>query len=478
MPDLSLHNIDQISNDVRREEITFSHLLEDLIDHICCDVEYEMQAGLDFYQAYQKVKQKMGSSRRIKEIQEETLYSVDSKYRKMKNTMKFSGIAGTILFGFATVLKIQHWPGAGILMTLGAMILALVFMPSASVVLWKETHNKKKLVLIISGFITSFFFILGTLFKVQHWPVAGWLLLGAAVSAVFFFLPALLSDRLKENGMNRKRSIYIIGTAGLIFYTMGMLFKIQHWPTSASLSVLGLLFLGVIALPLYTWHTWKEEQEITSKFIFIVIASLIVIVPGALINLSLQSMYDNGYFPHMEQQQRLFEARQKNNTIMLARYHDSLNFQQMELVDAKTSALIDHIADLKKQMVEESEGKPGEPLKNPSSVIKTDMGYKIIYKDLSRPFRTEPARDYLLPGTSARKELTAMVSEYVSYISTLVSTDEAGKLGQLMDLSAYLPGTDMQEGDLYMMSSLHSLEILQNNLLTVESRLFEKIANQ
>ena len=35
MPELSLNHIDQISRDVNREEIRFSHLLEDLIDHIC-----------------------------------------------------------------------------------------------------------------------------------------------------------------------------------------------------------------------------------------------------------------------------------------------------------------------------------------------------------------------------------------------------------------------------------------------------------
>src|SRR5512137_2514882 len=103
MPELSLRNIDQIANDIRKEEISFSHLIDDLIDHVCCDVEFEMKAGFDFPQAYQRVKHKMGSPRRLREIQEETLYSVDSKYRKMKNTMKFSGIAGTIIFGCAAL---------------------------------------------------------------------------------------------------------------------------------------------------------------------------------------------------------------------------------------------------------------------------------------------------------------------------------------------------------------------------------------
>ena len=169
MPELSFQNIEDITLDIRRQEITFSHLADDLIDHVCCDVENEMQNGLGFTEAYKRVKQRMGPGR-IKEIQEETLYAVDSKYRKMKNTMKISGIAGTIMFGFATLFKIQHWPLAGPMMVLGAFILAFIFMPSALVVLWKETHNRKKLFLFISGFVTGMLFIFGTLFKIQHWP--------------------------------------------------------------------------------------------------------------------------------------------------------------------------------------------------------------------------------------------------------------------------------------------------------------------
>ena len=60
MPELTLHHIEQISRDIRKQEIVFSHLLEDLIDHVCCDVEQEMQSGLNFTEAYQGVKQKMG----------------------------------------------------------------------------------------------------------------------------------------------------------------------------------------------------------------------------------------------------------------------------------------------------------------------------------------------------------------------------------------------------------------------------------
>jgi hypothetical protein len=475
MSDLSLRNIDQISTDIRNEEISFSHLLDDLIDHVCCDVEYEMQSGLDFHDAYRRVKQKMGSGRRIREIQEETLYSVDSKYRKMKNTMKISGIAGTLIFGCAALLKIQHWPGAGILLTLGAMILAFIFMPSTIGVLWKETHNRKKLFLFISGFLAGFLFIAGTLFKIQHWPAAGYILTLSIVTTIFLFLPSLLSSRLSDPENSQKRPVYIFGTAGAIFYVLGMLFKIQHWPASAVLMVLGLILLGFIALPWYTRICWKEDPNVSSAFIFMVIGSLLIIVPGALINLSLQSMYDNGYYPHLKQQQALFETRQASQKSLLKSYHDSLGFQKMQQADSRTAEVIALIDDIGKQMIEESEGEPGKPAVNPSAMIKTGEGYKIVYTSLSRPFHIQPARDFLVPESPSRQKLNASINSYINYLSAVLPPSDFQKLKSLLEPSLYLPEKDQGELKITMISSLHSLEILKNNLLIAESRVLENI---
>ena len=264
MPELSIQNIERISRDVKKQEIIFSHLFDELIDHICCDVENEMQDGLTFPEAYSKVRQKIGS-RRIKEIQEETLYAVDTKYRHMKNTMKISGIAGTVLLGFGALFKIQHWPLAGVMMTLGAVTLALVFMPSALGVLWKETHSRKKLFLFVSAFLAGMCFILGTLFKIQHWSGADIIIILAALFGIFFFVPALLVSKLQDQENKFKKPVYILGAIGLICYIAGMFFKIQHWPLAAMLMVLGMIILCVIVFPWYTWISWKEESHISSE---------------------------------------------------------------------------------------------------------------------------------------------------------------------------------------------------------------------
>jgi len=476
MPELSLQNIDQISHDIRRQEIIFSHLLADLIDHVCCDVENEMQSGLDFSEAYRRVKQKMGS-RRIKEIQEETLYAVDTKYRQMKNTMKISGIAGTVLLGFGALFKIQHWPLAGAMTTLGAVTLALVFMPSALGVLWKETHSGKKLFLFISAFLAGMFFILGTLFKIQHWPAAGIILSLAALFGVVFFIPALLFSKLQEQENKPKRPVYIIGAIGAICYAAGMFFKIQHWPLAATLTVSGMIILYVIVLPWYTWLTWKEENIISPKFIYMIIGLFAIIIPGALINLNLQRNYEEGFYSHQAQQKALCTSLYKYNNSIMIMYHDSLYYPQMEQLHAKTVSLLTLIGDIQTKMVQESEGEPGKPAVSTDQISKTETGTEIQYNMLTKPFYRIPVRDFLIPGSSSREKLNSAVAEYTKYISELLPGKDLQKYTGLIEPSVYIPGTIPDRTTISLMSGLHSLELLKNNLLAIESNMLEHVAN-
>ena len=475
MPELTLHHIDQISDDIKREEIIFSHLLEDLIDHVCCDVEYEMKTGLNFAEAYKRVKQKMGS-RRLKEIQEETLYAVDTKYRYMKNTMKISGVAGTILFGFAALFKIQHWPMAGVMMTLGAFILAFILLPSSLSVLWKETHNRKRLFLVISAFIAGMLLIIGILFKIQHWPMAGSILTLAVLSCILFFIPALALSKLSDQENRVKRPAYILGAAGTILFAAGMLFKIQHWPLATLFIILGIILLGFLAFPMFTSLTWKEENHISSMFIFMVIGLLLIVVPGAMITLNLQRSYQVYYYPHNDQQTALYNYLSTYNNSLISKYHDSLTYVKMEQLHTKTTGMLGVISSIQEKMVQESEGQSGKPAVSSTQIIQTNTGQEILYGKLSRPFDQRPARVFLMPGCIARKELNSSIAEYESYLTNIASAEDLLKYKKMFDTETFLPDGNPEKGDLSLMSALHSLEIMKNGLLTVESCILNKAA--
>jgi len=467
MPELSINDIEKISRDIRKEEITFSHLLEDLIDHVCCDVEYEMAAGLSFSEAYNRVRKKIGS-RRLKEIQEETLFEIDSKYRKMKTTMKITGIAGTIIFGLAALFKIQHWPGAGVMITLGAFILAFVFMPSALGVLWKETHNTRKLFLFVSSFIAAVFFILGTLFKIQHWPGAGLILALAAFSGIFLFLPAIMVHLFSDQERRNKRGVYIIGAAGFVLYVLGMFFKIQHWPLATFLNTLGLILIGAIAMPWYTFITWKDEKHVNARFLYIIIGLLLIVMPGALLNLSLQYSYEDYFYPNLNRQQLLNQYLYSDINSKVLSYKDSVAYPHLEQLHSRTVEVLGTISNIGVKMVQESEGQPGNPAISPAQIKQTESGPEIQFKSLTKAFIPAPVVDFLLPVSSARQELDSVIKEYIKFVSDLIPGEDTQKYLSLLTTSDYLPA-DQKGKPFSMISGLHSLEILKGNLLTAES---------
>jgi len=474
MPELTLQHIDRITRDVRKQEIIFSHLADELIDHLCCDIESEMDSGLTFIEAYRKVKQKMGS-RRLKEIQEETLYAVDTKYRKMKNTMKISGIAGTVILGFAALFKIQHWPAAGIMLTLGALILAFVFMPSALGVLWKETRSGNKLVLFLSAFFAGGFFILGTLFKVQHWPAAGLILTLAAFFAIFFFIPSLLLNRFRYEENKQKRPVYVIGALGLIFLSAGLFFKMMHWPLASILMASGLPLIFFIALPWYTWITWKDEEHISSAYLYIAIGSLAVMVPATLLNLNLQYSYEEGFYQHQEQQEVLNKHLFKNNSQMVLNYTDSLNNQLIKELHSATNNLTKLVDAIQIKMIKEAENSAGAPAAATDRILRGDTGTDIQYRLLSMPYDPGPVISFLKPGSPDRMELNKAVLDYRNLISGIVTGLPGVDKFNIPDPAGILPFDFSEYTSPSLMSGLHTLEVLKTSLLSVEANIINTL---
>ena len=471
MPELSLQHIERIARDIRMQEIIFSHLADELIDHLCCDVESEMERGLSFNEAYRRVRQKMGSER-LRDIQEETLYAVDTKYRIMKNTMKISGIAGTVLLGFAALFKVQHWPAAGIMLTLGALILAFVFMPSALVVLWKETRSGNRLVLFLSAFLAGGFFIIGTLFKVQHWPSAGIILTLAAMFAVFMFLPALLHNRFRHGGNRQKRTVYVIGFLGSVILIAGLFFRIMHWPLASVMTGIGLPVVFIIALPWYTWLTWKDEEHITSAYLYLVIGSLAILVPAVLLNLNVQYSYEDGFFKHQEQQNALSGYLLKNNDQLAASCSDSLKRNQVEELHFATIGIVRLVDAIKIRMVRAAESKPGSPDADISHIMN---GKEIRHTLLSRPFHPGPMVSFLRPGCPSRLELDKAIMDYTNLLSEMIPDLYNGEKPDIPDLAGILPSDIEENAPPSLMSGLHTLEMLRNSLLAVEANMLNRI---
>lgn len=274
-----------ITETIDKADISFSHLRDELIDHMCCEIEYQMEEGLNFLQAFNGIKTKIGI-RELQKVQENTLLLIDKKYRIMKTTMKIFGVVAPILMALGALFKIQHWPGAGVMLTLGFFLLTFVFLPSAIYVSYREVSNRTRLFTHLSGFFAGFLFAISFLFKIQHWPGANIAMLVAAAITGFCFIPSFFIHQIRQATTNSKKVALGFGLFGSFIYLAGFLFKVNHWPGATMLLTGGAMLLIAIAFPVFIIAHYKHYENVSNRFIFLTFAVIWFIVPTLLIALN------------------------------------------------------------------------------------------------------------------------------------------------------------------------------------------------
>ena len=353
---LDIEKIGLIESIVEKEELHYSHLKEDLVDHICCDIEVLMDGGMKFKEALKKVKKEIGIGG-LKKIQESTLFLIDKKYRKMKRTMRIFGLVSPTLMSLGGLFKIQHWPGAGIMLTLGAILLSFVFLPSALIVMYKETQSKKRVLVYVAGFIGAFAYILGVLFKIQHWPGAGILLTIGLGFLALVFLPSLLVSKCMDETNKKLIPIWIITFSSILIWILGLLFKIMHWPGASVLLLTGMSFIVVIAIPAYFLIALKDYNYIKGSFIFLVIAITEVLLTSGLMQLNVASNFMNSFVDTENNLMTTIQYLDVKNSQFIEVQSDSTVTAQFAQIKSKTDYLATNfIQGLKVEIIRTIEG--------------------------------------------------------------------------------------------------------------------------
>ena len=57
-----------------------------------------------------------------------------------------------------------------------------------------------------------------------------------------------------------KLAMYILGTVSSMLFVIGALFKIQHWPGAGVMLTLGLAAFGAIFIPLFAIYHYKKSE--------------------------------------------------------------------------------------------------------------------------------------------------------------------------------------------------------------------------
>lgn len=231
MVELSKNQVQYILKDIHRNGIQNEDLAHNLLDHICCILEEELDDTHSFETHYPLVFKRF-FKREMVEIEEETqLLLTFQNYYAMKNVMIKSGFLSSILFIIGAVLKIAHLPGAAALLLLAAAVFSLVFLPIFFVFKSKNSSGSTKLI-IGSGVLFGIIFCIATLFKVMHWPGANLLWKIGLADLFFLFLPLYFFNGIR----NEESKTNTILTSVMILMMGGMLFTLTNLKSTQKLN--------------------------------------------------------------------------------------------------------------------------------------------------------------------------------------------------------------------------------------------------
>ena len=213
-------DIDFIVRDLSDRGITTEAIRDNLLDHICCLIESEMPTTGNFETFYLETLPRF-YTHSLQEIETETQDLLTFKhFHAMKRTLKISGGISALFILVGLILKAQHILGGGIILFLGLAIFSLVFIPFNIFLKYREDKNKANPLVMTLGLVNTAIITIGILFKVMHWPSANILIQGGLGLFLIVVVPIYFFSRYKDPDTKFNaiiHSIFMIAGVGMIF---------------------------------------------------------------------------------------------------------------------------------------------------------------------------------------------------------------------------------------------------------------------
>ena len=198
MYQLNNKQIEFIADDIKKRGIEIEDLHNNILDHVCCMIENNLEENGDFEKFYSNTIVKFYKNE-LWEIEEETISLLMFKnYYTMKKAMLISGFISSFFVMTGILFKFLHWPGAAAMLVLGIGSCSLIFLPLLFVLKVKESVELKNKLIVLAGMLSAIGLSLGILFKIMHWPGANVLGIIAIISLVGIFLPIYFTAGIRN----------------------------------------------------------------------------------------------------------------------------------------------------------------------------------------------------------------------------------------------------------------------------------------
>jgi hypothetical protein len=234
--------IDFILGDISARGLRTEDLQQNILDHVCCIIEQELRDTDDFEQFYLQTIERF-YKKELREIEEETILLLTFKnYYTMKKVMIGSGAAATFMLMAGSIFKLFHWPGAAIMLVLGVFIMCFFFLPLLLVLKIREVNASRDKTILVLGAVIGALYCLSVIFKVQHWPGANVMLFSTIALSFFIFIPAYFFTGIRkpETRINTIVSTVILVAATTMQFTLVNLKVYRQQPEAKTKSLQGI----------------------------------------------------------------------------------------------------------------------------------------------------------------------------------------------------------------------------------------------
>ena len=192
---------DRIIDEVNNSSIKNQALKDDLIDHFCCMVEIEMDKGNSFENAFQKAYEQTAPNG-LNEIQQETIFLLNySKIMLMKRLTYVTGYLFSLTWATGLLFKALHLMGAGLLLGVGGIGIAFIFLPLLLINKYKGLAREvmSERMKWIFGMVSSTLLVISISMKLLHMMGASLMLAVSFLIFGFGFLPFLFFRMYKKS---------------------------------------------------------------------------------------------------------------------------------------------------------------------------------------------------------------------------------------------------------------------------------------
>jgi hypothetical protein len=287
--ELNETQVELISAYIRQNGVAQAELHDDLLDHICTGIENRIRQGDSFEDAFLHTVRLFGPGG-LMQVQQDTFQLLTEIHPTMKKVTFGFGLTSTFLLLAGTIFKLMHWPMAGIMVTIGASLLVLAY------------------------------------------------------------FPLLLHFKMKESPRN-EAAMHISGWVGISFTTLGVLFKIMHWPGASVMLLMGMAVLAFIYVPIYFYKQYRTSvnRPITLSTSLVAMTCLILIF--ALTRMNPSANYEMG-FSKIDDELRASAIAGSANAAL---YADLGGNTSAQMLQQRTDAAYQYLDDLKATIVSETE---------------------------------------------------------------------------------------------------------------------------